>query len=343
MNKNIFVVYPSGKLGDFIWHLPFFKHISEKMESKIFLITRKGTSAKDLVKEENYIQKVFYVDFKKNIFFYFKDIFYMISVLKKYKANEVWILDKNSRPAIAAFFAGVNKRYGYGTGNQKIWINNKNKLENEDLKIHYIERAKKFFELQNIPIQYDFIKININDFESKKFKYLNNNSKKIIAYGVDSSEMYRSWPTEYFSKLIDLIDQNYNFTHILIAGPWNSHIADEIIEKSKCKEIHNFSHLKVLEVAALLKIADFFIGNDSGIMNLSAGVGTKTLGLYGATKSHNYSKTIIPVISKEGQIVSNESDRPLDDKGKTIKDPNFAKRVKPQDVFNVLVREIKHN
>ena len=69
MNKNIFVVYPSGKLGDFIWHLPFFKHISEKMDSKIFLITRKGTSAKDLVKEE-IIFKVFYVDFKKYFFLY---------------------------------------------------------------------------------------------------------------------------------------------------------------------------------------------------------------------------------------------------------------------------------
>ena len=112
MNKNIFVVYPSGKLGDFIWHLPFFKHISEKKNSKIFLITRKSTSAKDLIKEENYIQKVFYVEFRKTFFLYFKDIFNMISVMKRHKANEVWILDKNSQPAIAALFAGVNKRYG---------------------------------------------------------------------------------------------------------------------------------------------------------------------------------------------------------------------------------------
>ena len=71
MNKNIFVVYPSGKLGDFIWHLPFFKHISENIGSKIFLITRKSTNAKDLIKEENYIQKVFYVEFKKKYFFLF--------------------------------------------------------------------------------------------------------------------------------------------------------------------------------------------------------------------------------------------------------------------------------
>jgi len=340
VNKNIFVVYPSGKLGDFIWHLPFFKHISKRMGSKIFLITRKSTSAKDLIKEESYIHKVFYIEFKKNFYFYFKDIFNMALLMKRYKANEVWILDKNSRPAIAAFFAGVKKRYGYGAGNQKVWVTNKNKLNDKDLKIHYIERAKKFFAMQNIPIQYQFAKININDTKSKKFQYLKENGRRIITYGVDSSEMYRSWPTDYFSKLIDLIDQKHNFIHILIAGPWNSHIADEIIKKSKCKHIHNYSHLKVLEVAALLKVSDFFIGNDSGILNLSAGVGTKTLGLYGATKSHDYSKVIIPVISKKGQIVSNESDRPLDDKGKTIKDTSFAKRVKPQDVFDVLLKEI---
>ena len=42
MNQNIFVVYPSAKLGDFIWHVPFIKHISDITNKKVILITRKS-------------------------------------------------------------------------------------------------------------------------------------------------------------------------------------------------------------------------------------------------------------------------------------------------------------
>ena len=55
MNQNIFVVYPSGKLGDFIWHMPFLRHISNISKRKIILITRESTSAKAILAHEDYV------------------------------------------------------------------------------------------------------------------------------------------------------------------------------------------------------------------------------------------------------------------------------------------------
>ncbi len=71
MNKNIFVIYPSGKLGDLIWHLPFIKHISQINNKKVIVITRKSTSAQKLLQYEEYIESVKYFEFKKGIFNYF--------------------------------------------------------------------------------------------------------------------------------------------------------------------------------------------------------------------------------------------------------------------------------
>lgn len=341
MNKSIFVIYPSGKLGDLIWHLPFFKHISELKNESIYLITRKNTSAQELLINEEYIKTVFYIDFKKYFHNYLSDIFKIYLLLKRNKAEEVWILDKNSRPAIAASLAKIRKINGYGIGNQSLWVNNKNKLQKRDLKTHYIERGIKFFELQNYPIKYEFIKMNLNKGSTNLFNFLYKKNLKIIIYGVDSSEMYRSWPINYFAELINKINTKYKLFHILIASPTNSNIADKIISEVDTKDITNYSHLKLGEIVNLLNISDLFIGNDSGILNLSAAVGLKSIGIYGATKSNKYSNKIIPALAKTGEIFSKYSDRPIDRKGRTIKDPSFAKRVKPDDVFKIFKDEIE--
>ena len=325
MNQNIFVVYPSAKLGDFIWHVPFIKHISDISNKKVILITRKSTSAHDILSNEDYIKNIHYIPFKKGLFNYIREILLMRKLFRKFKAKEVWILDKISRPAIAAKLSNIKTINGFGVTNQKLWITNKNSLDRKDLKIHYIERSKKFFNLLNKPIDYKFTNIHIKeDLINILKKELTPNNEKIITYGIDSSEMWRSWPKEYFSDLVLKINKEDNCKHILIASPQNSKIAVDIINRTKLKNIFNYSHLKIIDIMPLLKISNIYIGNDSGILNLSAAIGVKSIGIFGATKSFNYSNNIIPVISEEGEI-SSTSDRLLDNKGKTIEDPKLAK------------------
>ena len=333
MNRNIFVVYPSAKLGDFIWHLPFIKHISDISNKKVILITRKSTSAHEILFNENYIKDIHYIPFRKGLFNYIKEILLMRKLFRRFKAKEVWILDKISRPAIAAKLSNIRVINGFGVTNQTLWITNKNSLTREDLKIHYIERSKKFFNLLNKPIDYKFTNINVNEHLVNILKKkLTPKNEKLITYGIDSSEMWRSWPGEYFSDLILKINEEDNCKHILIASPQNSDIADDIINRTKLKNIFNYSHFKIRDIMPLLKISSIYIGNDSGILNLSAAIGVKSIGIFSATKSFNYSDNIIPVISKEGEV-SNTSDRLLDIKGKTIEDPKLATRVNPQDVY----------
>jgi|TARA_B110000093_G_scaffold134905_1_gene144458 heptosyltransferase-2 len=333
MNQNIFVVYPSGKLGDFIWHVPFIKHISDISHKRVILITRKSSSAQDILANEDYIENIHFILFKKGFLNYLKDILLMRKLFKKFNAKEVWILDKISRPAIAAKLANIKIINGFGASNQSLWITNKNYLSKRDLKIHYIERSIKFFNLIKKPINYEFTNINVStDLTNTLKKKLKINEEKIITYGIDSSEMWRSWPKEYFAELILRIDKDDNFKHILIAGPQNSELAEDIIKKINLRNVFNYSHLKIKNIMPILKITNIYIGNDSGILNLSAAIGTKSIGIFSATKSFNYSDNIIPVISTEGEI-SDTTDRLLDNNGKTIEDPKLAIRVSVEDVY----------
>ena len=56
MSLKIAVVYSHHKLGDLIWQLPYLKSISKNFNLPITLITRPKTQAKDILKDNDYIQ-----------------------------------------------------------------------------------------------------------------------------------------------------------------------------------------------------------------------------------------------------------------------------------------------
>ena len=133
MSLKIAVVYSHHKLGDLIWQLPYLKSISKNFSLPITLITRPKTQAKDILKDNHYIQKVFYCEFRKKLW-YFVEIFNLYRFFKKEKFSHIFILDKISRPAIAAKLADIKNIIGPGIKNQKKWLTNKNFLNKNEEK-----------------------------------------------------------------------------------------------------------------------------------------------------------------------------------------------------------------
>ena len=54
------------------------------------------------------------------------------------------------------------------------------------------------------------------------------------------------------------------------------------------------------EVTALLAEAAFFIGNNTGVMNMAAAVGIRSYGLFGTDPPFYHSPQIVPIVSPEG-------------------------------------------
>ena len=130
-NKNICIVYSHTKVGDLIWQLPYIKAISLYHKKNIVLITREETRAKIIFKDLDYIEVVKYNQFRKNIN-YWIDTFKLFKFLKSGYFSHLYVLDKISRPAIAAKFAGIKNIIGPGLGNQKKWLTCKNFFNEED-------------------------------------------------------------------------------------------------------------------------------------------------------------------------------------------------------------------
>ena len=329
MNKKICIVYTHHKLGDLIWQLPYIKAISEHHNDKVDLIVRKKTQAQNILKDLNHINKIYYNEFRKGLA-YWIDVFKLKKIFNSEKYDYVYILDKVNKPAIAAKLAGIKNIIGPGFKNQKKWITAKNYLDEEDWKLNYSEQSQKFLKINSITLNNKFpnLEVNIERFKENNDDLLVDGKK--IAFGVDSFEDFKMWYEEDFIKLADLLYEKKLFDYIyLICGPDKSHIAKKIKNDSKREYFIDCSNKDLQGVILAIKNSDFYVGNNSGPLNLSAALGVKTFGLIATdpVSELKYSK-IKPITPKD--YVDNI----------WIRDRSGMKKLKPNEVFEHIINNL---
>jgi ADP-heptose:LPS heptosyltransferase len=279
MINKICIVYTHHKLGDLIWQLPYIKAISVYHNQSVDLILREKTQAKKILKDEKYIDNINYNNFRKGIF-YWIEVFKLVQIYNQNKYSHVYLLDKVNRPAIAAKISGIKNIIGPGIGNQKRYLTTDIHLNDEDWKLNYSEQSKKLLKLHKINLDNPYPELNFN---TKEFNEENSDllyEGKKIAFGVDSFEDYKMWYEEDFVKLAKLLHERNLFDYIyLICGPDKSHVAKKIIEISQKDYFIDCSTKDLTGVITAIKNSQFFVGNNSGPLNLSAALGIESFGL----------------------------------------------------------------
>ena len=329
MNKKICIVYTHHKLGDLIWQLPYIKAISDHHGEKIDLILRKKTQAKNILKDLKHINKIYYNEFRKGLF-YWIDVLKLTKIFKSEKYDFVYILDKVNKPAIAAKLAKIKNIIGPGVGNQKKWLTTENFLDQDDWKLSYSEQSQKLLKINTINLEDKFPNLEI---DVEKFKENNSDISipgKKIAFGVDSFEEYKMWYEEDFIKLADLLFEKKLFDYIyLICSPDKSHISRKIINNSNKKYFIDCSSKDLRGVILAIKSSDFYVGNNSGPLNMSAALGIKTFGLIAndPVSELKFSK-INPITPKD--YTDNVWNR----------DRSGMKKLKPNEVFEKIIEKL---
>jgi ADP-heptose:LPS heptosyltransferase len=332
MNNKICIIYTHHKLGDLIWQLPYIKAISEHHKIAVDLILREKTQAKNILKDLNHINTINYNNFRKGIY-YWVDVWKLIKIFKQNNYSHVYILDKVNKPALAAKLSGIKNIIGPGIGNQKKYLTTSVILNDDDWKLNYTEQSQKLLELHNIKLNnlYPQIEVNIKRFNENNLDLVIDGNK--IAFGVDSFEDYKMWYEEDFVKLADRLYDRKLFDYVyLICGPDKSYIAKKIIETSKKKYFIDCSQKDLSGVIAAIKNSNFFVGNNSGPLNLASALGIKSFGLIAndAISELKYSK--IQFITPDGY------------KDNTwIRDRKNMKTLTVEKVLNTLIQKLDNN
>ena len=331
MNEKICIVYTHHKLGDLIWQLPYIKAISEHHSQSVDLILREKTQAKNILKDVTHINFISYNNFRKGIF-YWIDVFKLIKIYLKKKYSHVYILDKVNKPAIAAKLSKIKNIIGPGIGNQKKWLTIDNVLNDADKNLNYSEQSQKILKLNNIKLNnlYPELEINLDRIKDQHQDILPKGKK--IAFGIDSFEDYKMWFEENFVELADLLYQKNLFDYIyLICGPEKSYLAQRVISLSDKKYFIDCSNKDLTGIITAIKHSDFFVGNNSGPLNLASALGVKSFGLIANDAISELKFSKIEFITPE------------DYKDNTwIRDRNNMKTLKTKKVFDEIIERISN-
>jgi len=113
----------------------------------------------------------------------------------------------------------------------------------------------------------------------------------VIALGPTANWEGKVWPSELFVALVQGVMQARlpGASVAVFAGPGmeERRLAQPVLDALP-GAIDLVGHLTLAEAAACLARCKLFVGNDSGLMHLSAAAGTPTLGLFGPSAAAEY-------------------------------------------------------
>ncbi len=95
------------------------------------------------------------------------------------------------------------------------------------------------------------------------------------------------WPLQYFQELLERLRDQFDAA-IVCGGPNDFAPAAALTRASPLPALNLAGETSLLQAAAVLERAAYFVGNDSGPGHLAAAVGTPTLTLFGPGEPERY-------------------------------------------------------
>tara|TARA_B100001057_G_scaffold111078_1_gene109165 strand:- start:218 stop:1144 length:927 start_codon:yes stop_codon:yes gene_type:complete len=308
MNKKILIIQLRPGLGDFCMFLPRCHEIAlNNPNYDITVLTKKNTKADQLLFHDHLIKNVAFIDDNKRKM-KLKDLFLFLKKNNFHKVYSYQYGPKYLKYIILSRLAGIKEIYFYGVLKKK-----------EDMVIKSIKSNEKW------------LGINITNFEGKIITPSIKPDHKKIIVGLGASGDNKRWPNNYFIELINKLNKRNEYYFILAGGVLEKKYIDEITSISSAKNFISLEKLNILESIEIIKNSDFFVGNDTGFMHVSACLNIKSFCLYGDTPSKDsiYNKNILPILPPR--------------MSETYHDDLAMHKIKPEYVYNIIKEKIFFN
>ena len=213
----------------------------------------------------------------------------------------VWIFHGSARYAMAAAFAGIPERIGFGIGWQNMFLTTQHPLVRRDERLHPSEKATKLLEQNGLtvdPIPHYTPPEAARAAIERDFGGM---PRPWFGLGIGSSETFKQWGAERFAALSDALTAKSGGTIFLLAGPGERDMAEQIAEGRD--EIKPVVARALSEAAALAQTCNVMISNDTGLMNLAAATGATTVGLFGGSPAIDHFYPTLSAVTPPGGAV----------------------------------------
>ena len=278
-----------------VWHIMAIRAIANATpEHSVTLMTTRRTCADHLLAEDPRIHEFLWLDGEGS--YGIGDIVRLGNRLRPYRFRDVWILDKSRSFVLAAAVARIPKILAYGHRWPAQWIITSPGLPRMYKKSHTIVQAEMFLQGHGLYTDLRDYALTANpQAVSLIQRMFAKHPKPWITLGFGSTESFRTWPKENFAALICALSRPGHNTLFLSGAPHETETARWVQHavRSKGKEVFIATHTTFSETMALLSLSDWFIGNDSGLLNTAPTLGVPSLGLFHFYGVKEYSLPVI--------------------------------------------------
>lgn len=282
------VIQPLPGIGDMVWHLPHLAAIAKATnERRIALMTKRRSHADELFAGIASVDRVLWLDRAQE-----DDpagrhdgvlgAWHLSRNLKGQGFETVWILHGSARYAIAAMLAGIGERIGFGIGWQNAFLTSPFGLTRSESALHPAEKATRLLSRHDLSIDPTPHYTLGADAAAQVASTWGECPRPWLALGIGASENFKQWGARSFAALTRAFVDRGGGTVFLIGGPTEEPLAASI-ENSAPRGVVRALGRPLNQAAALAHAADVFLGNDTGLLNLAAASGGKTIGLFGGS------------------------------------------------------------
>ena len=288
INNPKILIIKLSYIGDTATLIPVINNLKEKMPDVVLdVMVNRGTE--ELLTYHPSIRNVYAYDRKSAKGSFFNSAFYHIKlfrILRSAKYDFVIDFTLGDRSAFISFVTGTPKRIGYRSATRISRLLMNHLIDINPLEHHIVDfqlEALRFFSLRDFRRSYE---IYVPDQIQARIDRLLDPTgvacpHPTIAIHPGARKKARQWRPERFGEIARRLHEKYNARIILLGGPDDLNVVD-IVESSLGPDVAlKFSGLSLLEMAALLKRCNLFIGNDTAPGHIAAGVQCPTLTLFG--------------------------------------------------------------
>lgn len=291
-----------------VWHLPHIRALARHAGGPVTLLAKPRSRADEIFAAEDTVRDIIWVDRNPKGGSGTHDgllgLWQLIRALRAGRFDAAVLLHHSSSLAFATLAAGIPRRQGYGIGVQRWFLNRGPYLAKALWRQHRpLQRATLFLQAANIALDDAEPRLPIAPAERLTVqRRLGGVKRPLVVLGIGSSEPTRQWGASRFASLARaLIDAGWP-SLALVGGPGEENLRREICAALADDAAHIVPALgwHLAETAALLAGASFYVGNDTGVMNMAAAVGTRAYALFGTTPALHHSPQIVPILSPPG-------------------------------------------
>jgi heptosyltransferase-2 len=282
-------------IGDLIWHIPYFKLIAEQSQNgKVTVVAQPSTLTRAFIGKEPWIDVVIDHDHRprrgekrRGQHAGFKGMWRMAQQLRQGRFDRIMLFSGRPSRGLIAFLSGIPCRMGFGYRFlQRIFLNQG----------PYIDAYKGpslavYPEASAFMVAHGFCPKAIvphmtppTDLIEQMQTRLAHLPRPLVAFAIGTSETHKQWGADKFAQLAQRVIEAGGGV-MLLGGPAEVQIAKDIealVPQAARHGLTLVTDAPVLGSAAALQVADLCVGNDTGMVNVAAAVGTPSYVIIGS-------------------------------------------------------------